>query len=58
MSLQSYSLLDLKWINFKGEELLLVKLRNPFGTYEWEGDWSDKSPLWTPEYIKQCNFVN
>ncbi len=24
----------------------LVKLRNPWGSFEWTGDWSDKSELW------------
>lgn len=27
----------------------LVKLRNPWGSMEWTGDWSDSSPLWTQE---------
>ncbi|OMJ71945.1 hypothetical protein SteCoe_29734 [Stentor coeruleus] len=27
----------------------LINIRNPWGNFEWEGDWSDKSPLWTPE---------
>lgn len=26
----------------------LFELRNPWGDYEWGGDWSDRSPLWTP----------
>jgi len=29
--------------------LKLVKLRNPWGDTEWEGDWSDGSKLWTPQ---------
>jgi hypothetical protein len=24
----------------------LVKLRNPWGSFEWKGDWSDDSSLW------------
>eukprot|EP00597_Dinobryon_sp_UTEXLB2267_P012206 CAMPEP_0170120186 /NCGR_PEP_ID=MMETSP0020_2-20130122/14966_1 /TAXON_ID=98059 /ORGANISM="Dinobryon sp., Strain UTEXLB2267" /LENGTH=889 /DNA_ID=CAMNT_0010349949 /DNA_START=12 /DNA_END=2681 /DNA_ORIENTATION=- len=31
----------------KGHQL--VKLRNPWGSMEWSGDWSDSSPLWTKE---------
>jgi len=27
----------------------LVELRNPWGEHEWQGDWSDRSPLWTQE---------
>ena len=32
-------------------DLKLLKLRNPWGEVEWEGDWSDGSKLWTPEMM-------
>jgi len=32
----------------------LVQIRNPWGEMEWNGDWSDKSPLWTPELRAQA----
>lgn len=35
----------------------LIKLRNPFGNYEWEGDWSDESDCWTEEAKRICNLV-
>ena len=41
----AYTLLTAKEIG----DLKLVKLRNPWGRFEWLGDWSDSSPLWTDE---------
>jgi len=37
-------------------EFRMVCLRNPWGTFEWEGAWSDKSPLWdeNPAVKKAC----
>lgn len=36
----------------------LMQLRNPWGSYEWKGDWSDKSKLWKkyPSIAKQLRF--
>lgn len=38
----------------------LLKLRNPWGSGEWQGDWSDLSPLWTPELRKSegCSIAD
>jgi calpain-15 len=27
----------------------LINIRNPWGNFRWEGDWSNISPLWTEE---------
>lgn len=34
----------------------LVQLRNPWGDFEWKGDWSDSSDLWTDEIKKQVEY--
>lgn len=33
--------------NANGEGVDLVQLRNPWGSCEWQGDWSDKSDKWS-----------
>ena len=34
----------------------VVKLRNPWGNFEFSGDWSDYSPKWTEELKKKYEF--
>lgn len=48
-SKHEYSLIDAVEILISGKPVRLLKLRNPWGHKEWNGDWSDHSPLWTPE---------
>jgi len=49
----AYSILDVKKVGggmmasvFGGKVFRLLRVRNPWGSGEWEGDWSDKSDLW------------
>ena len=42
--------------DINGNTVRLVKLRNPWGSGEWNGDWSDQSPLWTEELRSQVGF--
>lgn len=57
----SYSILDAD--EYHG--VMLIKLRNPWGNVEYTGDYSDNSPLWTPElkeyfgydYVKEMKGI-
>lgn len=45
----AYSVLDLQTVApdvTSGEYFRMVKIRNPHGQGEWQGAWSDRSPLW------------
>ena len=35
----------------------VVKLRNPWGAREWNGDWSDSSSLWNNEFKKAFGYT-
>lgn len=34
----------------------LIKIRNPWGKYEWKGQWHDKDPKWTNQMKKEVEF--
>eukprot|EP00613_Pedinella_sp_CCMP2098_P013882 CAMPEP_0171756038 /NCGR_PEP_ID=MMETSP0991-20121206/44823_1 /TAXON_ID=483369 /ORGANISM="non described non described, Strain CCMP2098" /LENGTH=467 /DNA_ID=CAMNT_0012358235 /DNA_START=28 /DNA_END=1432 /DNA_ORIENTATION=- len=44
----AYSILAVKHVGMGivGKTRRFLRLRNPWGTFEWDGAWSDKSPLW------------
>jgi len=44
----------------KGESHRLVFVRNPWGSFEWKGQWSDKSSKWKefPYIAKKLNFTD
>jgi calpain-15 len=54
----AYSVISLHEITHDKKSITLLKLRNPWGKGEWEGDWSDKSPLWTPELRAFCGSTD
>lgn len=53
----AYTLLSVaKLMDNNNQEHKLVKLRNPWGSGEWNGRWSDKSAEWTPELRREIGF--
>lgn len=50
----SYSVIELK----QYEDKNFFLLRNPEGIQSWNGDWSQESPLWTPEMKKDFDLEN
>ncbi|XP_052009947.1 calpain-1 catalytic subunit [Xyrauchen texanus] len=52
-----YSVTGVYQVKSKENKVHLVRLLNPWGHGEWNGDWSDKSPLWktvSVEDRKKC----
>jgi len=50
----AYSIISTK----KVKTFSLLQLRDPWGAFDWSGDWSTTSPLWKqhPNVAKACNF--
>jgi hypothetical protein len=40
-----------------GKMVQLVQLRNPWGNFEWNGDWGDTSDCWTDELKRELNLT-
>jgi hypothetical protein len=50
----AYTIISVYEIN----TLKLIKIRNPWGQFEWKGDYGDNSKLWTPELKKKVAYEN
>lgn len=38
----AYSITGISTVSVRGKEVHLVRIRNPWGQKEWNGDWSDQ----------------
>ncbi|GMH43643.1 hypothetical protein BSKO_11565 [Bryopsis sp. KO-2023] len=52
----AYALLAAYKVQTTRGTVRLVKLRNPWGSGEWNGAWSDHSPLWTNDLKNQVGM--
>ena len=52
----AYTIINIYHKTYKNKDYKLVKLRNPWGEKEFNGDWSDKSSKWNDELKKRLDF--
>lgn len=54
----AYTILDVRnVIDSQGKSQRIVQIRNPWGKFEWNGAFSDNSPLWTDQLKRQLNVT-
>ena len=54
----AYSILDVREVvDSRGKIRMIVQIRNPWGKFEWQGEFSDNSSLWTPKLRSELKVV-
>lgn len=48
-----YTVLSTHEVMKGGKTFKIIKIRNPWGSMEWNGNWSDHSPMWTDDLRTQ-----
>ncbi|XP_040260945.1 calpain-2 catalytic subunit-like [Bufo bufo] len=43
----AYSIIGVSEVDYQGRRISLIRVRNPWGTVEWNGRWSDNSSTWS-----------
>lgn len=55
----AYAVLDAREVvDSRGQRDNIIKLRNPWGMFEWKLDWGDTSDRWTPQLKRELNVTN
>ena len=54
----AYAILDVMEVEMKEGAEQIIKLRNPWGTKEWAGEWSSSSNIWTEDLRKKLSWGN
>ena len=53
----AYSVIGIYEVPVNEAIVRIIKIRNPWGNFEWNGDWSDYSPLWTFDLLKALDYT-
>lgn len=53
----AYSVLNVAEVEKEGTTHQIIEVRNPWGSFEWKGDWSDSSDIWTDELREKLGCV-
>ena len=52
----SYQIIDTAILRQNANEVKLLKIKNPWGTNVWNGDWSENSGKWTETFRKNVGY--